>query len=241
MDNSEVVARIEALYQRLTEEIKPGVADDLQCELALLINVLPDIKRVDSIPLLNAIEIAINTLLCEQPNLKLAQDIIEDVRTRVRIQRNPLRAILKGGTSPTRVILGLSMLLYIAVPLLLVVWPWLSNREQLFGIETGMLGVVVFGGALGSVVSIMVRIHDFAGLDNQDPSVLFLTGFFKPVIGVSFALFVYAMLEAGLIPVEIKAESERFFYAALSFISGFSERFARDVVTRAEAALSGGK
>ena len=49
----------------------------------------------------------------------------------------------------------------------------------------------------------MFRIHDFdkLELEKAEPSVMFLTGFFKPIIGTSLALLVYATLMAGIIPI----------------------------------------
>jgi hypothetical protein len=64
---------------------------------------------------------------------------------------------------------------------------------------------------------------------------LFFTGFFKPIIGTAFALFVFATLKAGLIPLAIDESVEGlYFFAALAFVSGFSERFAKDIAERAE-------
>jgi hypothetical protein len=70
---------------------------------------------------------------------------------------------------------------------------------------------------------------------------LFLTGFFKPVVGISFALFVFAVISSGLLPVAVNPEKSRYFFAALSFVAGFSERFARDVVVKTEATVAGGE
>jgi hypothetical protein len=80
----------------------------------------------------------------------------------------------------------------------------------------------------------MVRIQDFESLKNTDPTILFLIGLFKPIIGVVFALFVFAVLRSRLLPIEIVTTNEFYFFAALAFVSGFSERFAQDMITRAE-------
>ena len=103
--------------------------------------------------------------------------------------------------------------------------------------ESSLFVLVAIAGAVGSAVSIMVRIQDFMHLKNTDPSVLFFTGFFKPIIGTAFALFVFAILSSGLIPVTIDPAKARYFFAALAFVSGFSERFAKDVATRTEQTI----
>ena len=112
--------------------------------------------------------------------------------------------------------------------------PKITGQKVIFGIDVSILLWVGLAGALGSIVSIMVRLQDFTLLPNGDPSILFFTGFFKPVVGASFALFVFAALKAGLIPVTIESDKEMYFFMALSFVSGFSERFAKDIATKTE-------
>ena len=88
----------------------------------------------------------------------------------------------------------------------------LSNRDEILGIDASLLGLVAISGAIGSVVSILVRIEDFSGATHADPSILFFTGLFKPIVGIfGFSLFVFAVLSSGLIPVTINPGRERFF------------------------------
>jgi hypothetical protein len=62
---------------------------------------------------------------------------------------------------------------------------------------------------------------------------------FKPVIGASFAMFVFSVLHAGLIPITIQDDKASYFFLALAFVSGFSERFARDIANNAERQVAG--
>jgi hypothetical protein len=73
---------------------------------------------------------------------------------------------------------------------------------------------------------------------NSAEEALFFTGFFKPVIGMSFALFVFTVISSGILPISVAEEKSRYFFAALGFVSGFSERFASDVASRTEKAIS---
>jgi hypothetical protein len=93
---------------------------------------------------------------------------------------------------------------------------------------------VAIAGAVGSVVSIMIRIQDFESYKNSDPALLFFTGLFKPIIGTAFALFVYMTMNSGLIPITITTTNSQYFFMALGFVAGFSERFAKDIVTHTE-------
>jgi hypothetical protein len=71
----------------------------------------------------------------------------------------------------------------------------------------------------------------------DDPFLTFCTGFFKPYIGISFALFALAVTKSDLIIINTThlAFLQPSAYMALAFVSGFSERFASDFITRAES------
>jgi hypothetical protein len=158
------------------------------------------------------------------------------------MRRRLFLGLLRGGTPSTKVILGLGTLLYLAIPLGVLFLPSIKQLNPVGGLDYSSLVNVAVAGGLGSVVSIMVRIQDFSSLTKVDPSVLFFTGFFKPVIGMSFALFVFAMLNAGLLPLAIDTTKEpwkaQYFFLALAFVAGFSERFARDIVAKTESGTS---
>ena len=59
------------------------------------------------------------------------------------------------------------------------------------------------------------------------------------MVGAAFALFVFAVLRSGLIPVTINEGTDRYFFLALSFVAGFSERFAKDIVRTTEGQIAG--
>lgn len=98
------------------------------------------------------------------------------------------------------------------------------------------LGVTI-AGAVGSFVSVSLR------LTGGDPVVDFradrrtqlLFGLLRPLVGCAFAWAVYAIVAGGLASY-IKAPADdttrTLFYAALGFVSGFSERFAQDVIVK---------
>jgi hypothetical protein len=96
---------------------------------------------------------------------------------------------------------------------------------KLFGVDTSILLAVAIAGGSGSVVSILVRIREFAAVGDIDPWISFFTGFFRPVIGTGFALFVFAAIKSGIVPIAFDLETEAFFFVAASFVAGFSERF----------------
>jgi|GEM_PF-3580400 len=124
-----------------------------------------------------------------------------------------------------------------------------------FGLETISLSpedsqiifrvfVVGASGALGSVVSILIRLKEFDVEFREilDPVIPFLIGAFKPIIGASFGVFMYTLISSGLIPLDTNptdatGRKEELFYFAIAFTVGFSERLAKDVIARAETTV----
>ena len=92
-------------------------------------------------------------------------------------------------------------------------------------------------GALGSILSVFQRLT--AGdLDIQVEAGrrdLRIGGMTRPAIGVLSALAVYVIVEADLaLVVPADPTAKRFFFVAIAFFAGFSERFAKDAFGTAE-------
>lgn len=106
-----------------------------------------------------------------------------------------------------------------------------------------LIVLVVSSGTLGSAISILIRINDFEKQDATDPIIPIFTGAFKPIIGSSFGLLLYAMFSSGIISVQIvptdTVRGREFFFCSLAFVIGFSERLAKDVIKRTEETLLG--
>jgi hypothetical protein len=100
--------------------------------------------------------------------------------------------------------------------------------------------LMVMTGTFGGVVSILTRIQQF---DNpkthkyEDDFLPVLIGLVKPILGGSFAFFIFLLLSSGVSPIELKGKpSTSYFYGllTLAFIAGFSERFAPDLISQVE-------
>lgn len=235
--DSAFVERVDALAESIKAGVKPGQDESLQHEIARLAQIL---RHLYDEPNLNAIaraEIAARALFQDEPNRVLAKETLDSLER--YFGRNPIQAALRSRSAPTRVIVGLGSLLYFGLPLGYWIFRRLSEVKEFFGINVSMLIAVSLAGALGGIVSIMIRLQDFASVSAKDPTVLFFTGFFKPIVGMSFALFVFSCLNAGILPLSIKLDSPAasYFFLALGFVSGFSERFAQDVASRAEKSI----
>jgi hypothetical protein len=96
--------------------------------------------------------------------------------------------------------------------------------------------VAVLGGATGATVSVMSRMSS-GGLKLNPESgtkTIRALGFMRPIIGAVFGAVVFAFLDGGIIDLFTppQDETQLAFYAGLGFISGFSERFAQDVIAQ---------
>jgi hypothetical protein len=65
-----------------------------------------------------------------------------------------------------------------------------------------------------------------------------MLGFFKPVVGMYSALFGFALMKSGLLPLQAATpEAELYLHMAVCFLLGFSERLAQDLFAHAEESL----
>jgi hypothetical protein len=101
---------------------------------------------------------------------------------------------------------------------------------------------VVIAALLGAMVSIMIRLRDLAEPDDFNPRMLLLSASFKPFIGVIIAIFAYAALRSGIISSSFLTSAstdqmQNGTYWVVSFICGFSERFAIGLVGNDEKRL----
>ena len=100
--------------------------------------------------------------------------------------------------------------------------------------------LVTVAGALGSAISVIVRYEDLIARKRIEPLSLFFTGFFKPVVGMSFAIFLVATLESGIISIGVVEKTKKvYLYVALAFVAGFSERLVQDILIKTEQRITG--
>jgi hypothetical protein len=100
-------------------------------------------------------------------------------------------------------------------------------------------------GGIGAVVSVMQRMGSgaFALRDRAGTMALYFLGAFRPLIGAVLASAIITLLFTGILPVQINVtpgSNSTLLYCVIAFISGFSERWAQDMLGAGEAALSVG-
>lgn len=108
------------------------------------------------------------------------------------------------------------------------------------------LGTLCFiAGSTGSIISILSRLDNYRAIQKnqeyKDSILPILVGFLKPIIGGTFGLLIFAILEGGIIPLEFgqtdnqKRQDLRWMSLySLAFVTGFSERLAKDLINRTE-------
>lgn len=217
------------------------LAPTIQSELAHLLSLLPHVAAADDHILLDSVRLALAGLLGKSPNVVFARNTRLHVAQRLGIYPSLRWALMSSPIPAVRVMTGLLIVVALALPLAaLSVVLLRAHFEHMNGPDLDLDDFILFGilGAAGSVVSIMVRIDEFNRWP-PDPSILFFTGLFKPVIGFFFAIFVVLVLNSGIVQVGLGQDRQAYFFLALSFIAGFSERFARDIATQTESFFQG--
>jgi hypothetical protein len=232
---------------------RDDISKQAQEKLAVAIRLTGDLATTDkpwirnNPQLLGSVDTAVRALLREPPQLEYASRTLKYVRRKVRPfigagLWESLKRSMKASPAAV-VVVGL-----IVTFVLLTFVPLISRGLDLSSVTIGtflninpsvllLIGVV---GALGSIASIMLRIRDsdFAAYTaNNDPWPWLFFGLFKPVIGALFALFIFAVIKSGLLPVEVTDDTEGWLIIAVSFIAGFSERFAPSMLSSTEEAL----
>jgi hypothetical protein len=117
-------------------------------------------------------------------------------------------------------------------------------KSDLIDYQENIALIILAGsaGALGSVISILTRIKEYDSDKYEDALLPVIIGAFKPIIGASFGILLLTLISSNTLPIKVDENvpgKKQYFYYSVAFIIGFSERFARDIVSRAERAFIG--
>jgi hypothetical protein len=127
---------------------------------------------------------------------------------------------------------------------------WMSfiYNDTVFGLEHETMGTVVIAGAIGAFISVITRISSGrfslsrGTLALQQATrralMLWVLGAFRPLIGAVFASAFIIFQTSGLLPIQpARGVSNVTYYAGLAFLTGFSERWAQDMVVSTRTTL----
>ena len=233
-------ARAMRMLTKVLVAVRSELSEPVQTELSELLITLQSIREEQMYHLLDSLDIAVSLLLVSDANLGVARRIRENVNA--RMERRSFTKLIRRNPAPANVALGMFAFLLLMSPVLILMWLHIFQDRAEGTVYTDpdvMVFLVVSAGILGSATSIMTRVSKLRASFDAGPFLIFLNGFFRPLIGASFALFLYAALNSGVISVTLPAASSYpFFYTALCFIAGFSEQLVPDLIQKVERNLS---
>jgi len=132
-------------------------------------------------------------------------------------------------------VIGLTVLAGLLSAFVLPLWlwgplDWADRGLQIFLVSYG-------AGAIGAFISVLQRMatEKFTIHYDLGRRSLYILGSYRPVLGAVFGVFTYFLLASHLLQTEDPAgERALFFYGAVAFVAGFSERFTKVLVKSVE-------
>lgn len=227
------------MLKRLEKEIDPS----LEKNLARLIHLLSDIEKSNNFLLLQKAEMAFVAMTKTKPNLELAEMLILDLEDRLSVNVKVGSFLWKSVftlNSPLSIVLfGIFVTTIIGHIFVFLGYKLLNDLVTTLNLQLPLLLITVLSAGWGSVLSMATRLTNAETkfYDVNDHRVLFLTGFFKPIIGVIFSIFISALVMSGFIPLNINTDNDKYLFAIIGFLSGFSERFAKDIISKTEKSI----
>jgi hypothetical protein len=101
------------------------------------------------------------------------------------------------------------------------------------GLSTAIAWALL-GGGLGGVVSVFTQMSTDSFPIDYEPGMwrVRFFGAIRPLLAAGLAFSAYVVIASGLIPLTIPAdpEKQRYFYATVGLLAGFSERWAKDML-----------
>ncbi|MCP4625767.1 MAG: hypothetical protein GY850_19955 [bacterium] len=229
---------------------------DLQLAIALLIDLLSRNRRGFVYTHKVYFEAAFELLAAEKPNLVLLQRLLSNLQVaEERVEGGLTGLIIKfcGLRPATAMLAGLVSIfgvLCLALLLLVLGHTVLSRLEQVIDsihpmvqlldkLPTGHICIIVFSSFLGSVVSVVTRIG-YLDQSSYRPLSIYMNVLFRPLISLAFALFIYAVLQTGLISfLGLSLEGAKGIATlwVVGFLAGYSERFSKDFISETETKM----
>jgi hypothetical protein len=111
---------------------------------------------------------------------------------------------------------------------------WRAHDFHVHRTSTWTFVATIAAGGLGAAVSVLLRMAK--GSFSQDYEVGRKTtrrlAMARPFVGAAFAIMIYLLLRSGLVHIGglDSGKETIYFYAAVGFLAGFSERWARVVI-----------
>ena len=134
---------------------------------------------------------------------------------------------------------GMAIGVVVAVLIIFIPYQFQEFFEPYFSAHL-LVFISLFAG-MGSIASVLTRILTMEELKQEiAPSTTMVSAAGRPIVAIFFAIVVYLILDQGIITIEIgSADNLDKFYLVVAFLSGFSERFAKDLFERVTGSITG--
>ena len=118
---------------------------------------------------------------------------------------------------------------------ILIVWGHVLRDATNLDEELQIL-ISLFAG-IGSVTSVLTRISSIDLKEDLSTPILVASAAFRPVAAIFLALVVFYVVDSDIVDIQFGEDSDdkekrNGLFVVTSFLSGFSERFAADVISR---------
>lgn len=227
----------EALAEQLRQRLSHPLDADHQAELSRVLVLRGKVAPELGAPAVETLDLCLTALLAEKPNISFARSTRLRIASELADRLYPLRPlpILRSRSPATQVVLGLGLLLLCCQGISAFVHQVLTTEATtFFGLPARTLLLVGLCGAVGGAVSILMRLGDFEKMRGASRVSMLMQGFFKPVVGMYCAIFGFALLKSGVLPLQpATPESALYLYMSICSLLGFSERLAQDLFIRA--------
>jgi hypothetical protein len=106
-----------------------------------------------------------------------------------------------------------------------------KSMEQVMARQMLIL-ILIFAG-IGSLTSVLTRVSSIDLREETSNFSVFVSGFSRPVVAMVLAVVVYLIVNGKIVDIKVGSASDPLaMYLVIAFLSGFSERFAEDIVAR---------
>jgi hypothetical protein len=108
-------------------------------------------------------------------------------------------------------------------------------------IDSRLLLLILMFAGMGSITSVLTRISSIDLSEETSDFSVFISGFARPVVAIFFAIVVYLILTSKIVDIKFgnpPGDQANGVYLVSSFLCGFSERFATDIIANLPTATS---
>lgn len=211
------------------------LSPDAQKVYGDLVALYDDLAAANNPTLYRQAHLATELLSGQTPNLDAARIVVGSLRT-LTSHGTPVYAVMRGVLA----FVAVGTLATLAVTAILVS----GTHAGTFLQRHAEFLVAGLFGALGSVVSILLRAKGYEAASLRSRPLLKLTGFCLPGVGTAFAFVVSALFTSGIVNLDFQPRDPSLpvnysFFVVIGFLSGFSERFALRLLGTVEGRLEG--